>query len=200
MSSMKTAFSRGFPASQRLRSLLLLIVLGAAWLVMVVLTASPTTHSVTLTFLCSTNDGVREVTALEITNRLPREIWWRIQTGGTNYPGSLTLESIDGVSYQSGVWHGIGQYSGEPPVKAHSSYRPFYTNPNVHIKGGERVWLVWSDQPKSMPIPHSALNDWRWSFSYFLDRHGWNRVGVLVRPNSNDPHVEELVAPYEPAA
>jgi hypothetical protein len=195
MSNLKTAFSRGFSASQRLRSLLLLIVLGVAWLVVVVLAASPATHSVSLTFLCSTNDGVLEVAALEITNELPREIWWRIQTGDTNYPGSLALVCIDGVNYQSGVWHGMGQYSGEPPVKAHSSCRPFYTNPNVHIKSGERVWLIWSDQPKSAPISHSALYDWRQRFSYFLGRHGWTRAGALVCPKSNDPHVEELVAP-----
>ena len=184
-----------FPASQRFRAILLLSFLGVVWLVVVIFSTCLTAHPVRLNFLCTTNASGREVVGWEISNRLPREIWWRIQTGGTNYSGSLMLESIDGVNYQSGVWHGTGQYSGEPPVKAHSSYRPFYTNPNVHIKCSERVWLVWSDQPKFPPRPPSALNGLRWSFNYFLNRHGWNRAGELFRPKNDDPNVEELVAP-----
>lgn len=183
-----------FPARQRLRVLLLLTGLGAVALIIFMAT-SPPAHPVTLSFLCSTNDGGRKVVALEISNGLPREVWWRIQMGGTNSLGTLMLDTIDGTNYQSGVWHGVGQYSGEPPVKAHSSWRPHYTNPNVHVKSGERVWLVWSDQPKSKPVPRSALYDWRWSFSCFLERHGWNRAGASVRPISTDLHVEEMMVP-----
>ena len=195
MRKLRTALSRGFPARGRLRVLLLLGGLGAAGLVIVFLAVSAPVQPVTLNFLRSTNEGGREIVAWEIPNRLPREVWWRIQTGGTNYPGALTLQSYDGTNYQSGVWHGMGQYSGEPPVNAHSSWRPFSTHPDVRGKSGDRVWLVWSDQPKSKPVPRSALNDWRWSFSYFLDRHGWKRAGASVRPKINDPHVEELVVP-----
>jgi hypothetical protein len=89
----------------------------------------------------------------------------------------------------------MGQYSGEPPVKAHSSWRPHSSHPKVSAKSGERIWLVWSDQPKSKPVPRSTLNDCRLSFSYFLDRHGWKRAGASVRPKNNNPHVEELVVP-----
>jgi hypothetical protein len=193
MNNLETVVHRGFLTRQRFRDLLLLTCFGAVCLVIVFLTTSQPANSVTLNFLYSTNDGGHEVVGWQINNRLPREVWWRIQTGGTNYTGILTLESNDGINYQSGVWHGIGQYSGEPPVKAHSSYRPFYINPNVHVKSGERVWLVWSDQPKSKPVPHSTLNDWRLSFSYFLDKHGWRYAGAMIRPKSDDSHLEELV-------
>jgi hypothetical protein len=181
----------------RLRVLLLLTGLGAAGLVIVFLAASPPAHPVTLNFVRSTNEAGRQVIVCEINNRLPREIWWRIQTGGTNYPGTLTLQSNDGTNYQSGVWHGIWQYSGEPPVQAHSSWRPYSAHPNARPVSGERIWLVWSSEPKSQPIPRGALNRWRWSFSYFLARHGWKYAGALVRPKSNDPHVEERVVPQE---
>jgi hypothetical protein len=174
---------------------LLLAGLGTAGLVIAFWAASSSAHSVTLSFLRSTNDGVREVIAWEINNRLPREVWWRIQTGGTNYPGSLTLQSIDGTNYQSGVWHGMGQYSGEPPVKAHSSWRPHSTHPAVRAKSGERIWLVWSDHPKSKPVRRSALDNRRLSFSYFLERNGWKLAGAWVRPKINQPHVQELVVP-----
>jgi hypothetical protein len=194
MGKLRTALGHGSPQRQWLRVWPLLASLVAAGLVVLFLAASPRPHPVTLSFLCSTNDYGREVVALEITNALPREVWWRIQTGGTNYLPALTLESYDGT-YLCGVWHGIAQYSGEPPVKAHSSCRPLYINPNVHVKTGGRVWLVWSDHPESTPMPRSALKEWRLSFSYFLARHGLKRPGAWVRPKSNDPHVEELVVP-----
>jgi hypothetical protein len=76
----------------RLRVLLLLASLGSVALVIVFLAASPPAHPVTLNFLSSTNEGGRVVLAWEITNSLPREVWWRIQTGGTNYPGALALK------------------------------------------------------------------------------------------------------------
>jgi len=185
----------GILKRNRLRIRLLLAGLGAAGLVIAFLAASSPAHPVTLSFLRSTNEGVREVIAWEITNRLPRQIWWRITTGGTNDPGSLTLQSIDGTNYQSGVWRGMWQYSGEPPVQAHGSWRPMSRHPDVRGKRGDRIWLVWTDRPKSKPAPRSALDNWRWSFSYFLDRNRWKLAGAWVRPKSNDPHVEELVLP-----
>jgi hypothetical protein len=185
----------GILKRNRLRIWLLLAGFGATGLVIAFLAASSPAHPVTLSFLRSTNEVGREVIAWEINNRLPREVWWRIQTGGTNYPGSLTLQSNDGMSYQSGVWHGIGQYSGEPPVQAHGSWRPMSKHPDVRGKRGDRIWLVWSDQPKSKPAPRSALDNWRWSFSYFLERNGWKLGGAMVRPKSNEPHVEEMVVP-----
>ena len=195
MSKLSTALGRGFPVRERLRVLLFLVGLGAGGLVVVFFIAVPAAHPVTLNFLRATNEDGREVVAWEINNRLPREVWWRIQTGGTNYLSALTLESYDGTNYQSGVWHGIGQYSGEPPVMAHSSWRPFYANPNVQVKSGERVWLVWTAQPKSEPVARGALDRGRLNVSYFLSRHGWRRAAALLRPRSNGLHVQELVVP-----
>ena len=186
MSKLRKALGRGLSARQWLRILLLLVGCGCAGLVLALLAASRPAHPVTLSFL---RDG------WVISNRLPHEVWWRIQTGATNSYGALRLESYDGTNYQSGVWNGISQYSGEPAVPPHSSWHPFLAHPRVRVKSGERVWLVWTAQPYSEPFQRGALSGWRVSLSHFLNRHGWRRTGTWVRPKTNDPHVEELVVP-----
>jgi hypothetical protein len=195
MSKAATKLRRIATACRRLWVLLLLAGFGAAGLIIVSLAAASHTPPVMITFVCSTNGGGREIIALEITNRLPCEVWWKVQTGNTNFFGALDLNSNDNINYQSGVWHGVWQCSGEPPVTARSSWRPFYGNPNVRVKSGQRVWLVWSEYPKSGPIPHSTSYKLLLSLSSFFYRHGWIRAGASLYPKSDDPHVEELVAP-----
>ena len=194
MSKLVTALSRGFPARQRLHILLLLLGLAGGALGIVFLVAVPPARPVTLKFPRTTNADGREIVAWEIDNRLPREVWWRIQTGGTNYAGALRLDSYNG-NYVSGIWRGMWQQTGESPMEPHSSRRPYFTNPDMRPKSGERVWLVWSAQPESRPVQRGAVNRWRLGLSHCLDGHGWRRAAALVRPRSNDLHVEELLVP-----
>ena len=143
-------------------------------------------------FLGITNVFGRSRYAVEITNRLNREIQWRIVTGSLDSHGSLGSGLPYSTPFPSGVWRGSSQFNAEPRLPAHSAH---YLTTIALLEPGEKVWLVYSSQTNSLTVAGARFRNWRLGFSSFLGRNGFVRAANFVYPKPWSPQVEPLTIP-----